>query len=231
MRIAQFCGAGAILLGAALLALAILTASESAFNLYFFGFMGLCAAAFGVWMLVSGFQMAKLRATVTAEALHIVAHAGRHLALQRGLAEATIPWAEIQGITDMHTLNMSAATGTQTTYILYTSRGDFTLNDIQWDDLPGLIGEISARTGRAPGQVAAERAVASADVKAGKRRLFAVLRIFGWTVIVLSAAMLLLVIAGGFIQGFSRDLLSAGFMLMFAISLGYAMVRYYRPPV
>jgi hypothetical protein len=60
---------------------AILNAHQDAFLLYFFGLMGVSAFAFGVWMVVHGFWMTKLRAIVTPESLHLVAHRDRHLIL------------------------------------------------------------------------------------------------------------------------------------------------------
>ncbi len=227
IRVAWICGAGACLFGVAMLALGILTARQDAFDLYFFSFIGACASAFGLWIVINGFWMTKLRAIVTPESLHLVAHRGRHLALQRGLAEATVPWAEIQGFSDMRTLNMNTKTRTQTTYILYTSQGDFTLNDIQWENLAGLVHAVSAHTGRKPGEVSPERSSTRAQVEASKRRLFALERIFGWILVGLCTPVLLLVILGGFIQGFSADLVRGGFMLMLAISLGSAMIRFY----
>lgn len=221
-------GGGACLFGVAMLALAILNAHQDAFLLYFFGLMGVSASAFGLWMVVHGFWMTKLRAIVTPGALHLVAHRGRHLILESGLAEAAIPWAEIQGFSSMRILNISAETRTQTTYILYTNRGDFTLNDIQWDNLAGLVREVSARTGRNPGEVAPERSVARKEVETGKRRVFGLQRTFGWITLGLSLPLLLLVILGGFIDGFSANLVSGGFMLTVAIGLGSTMIRFYR---
>ena len=228
IRIAKALGVGALLFGAAFLALGILIAGQGAAIVVFFVLIGMFAASYGVWMYVHGLRMARLRAAVTESGLHLVAHVGRHLVFQRGLAEAAISWGEIQGISDMRTLNMNAPGGTQTTYILYTSRGDFTLNDTQWDNLAALVREISVRTGRKPGTVSPERSAAVAQVQTGKRRVRGFQRAFGWTIVILCAPLLLLVILGAFLQGFSGDLMTAASFLLFAIALGAAMIRYYR---
>jgi hypothetical protein len=228
IRMARSFGIGACLFGAGFLALGILTADDGLFNLVFFGLMGFGAAAFGTFLLVNGSRAAQLHATLTPEALHLVAHRGRQMIFQRGLAEATIPWAEVQGFTSMTTLNIGTTTGTQNTYVLYTSQGDFTFNDIQWDNLEGLLWEVCARTGRTPDEVAPERAPAVAEVQAGKRRVFAFQRIFGWAILILCVPLMLLVILGGIIRGFSADLVSAASFLLLANVLGSAMIRYYR---
>jgi hypothetical protein len=211
-----------------MLALGVLTAYQGVFYLCFFGILGLCAAVFGIWMLVNGSRATRLRAVVTPEGLHLVAHQGRHLMFQRGLVEATIPWAEIQGFSDMRTLNMATPSHVQTTYVLYTSRGDFTLNDVQWDHLSNLMQEVSARTGRMPGQVAPERAAAQADVKAGERRVYSFQRIFGWIIVVICTPLMLLVVIAGLAQGFSADLGRATSYLLLALTLGGSMTRYYK---
>ena len=211
-----------------MLALGILTAGEGAFDLYFFGIFGLCAATFGVWMWAQGVRIGKLRAVLLPDALHLVAHRGRHLVFQRGIAEVTIPWAEIQGFSEMRTLNIASRKRTQMTYILFTNRGDFTLNDIQWDNLADLVREVSMRIDRLPGVVAPERAAALAEVKSGERRIFSVQRIFGWVVVVTCVLLAVLLFLGGLMQGFSADLLKAAIFLLFALSVGVSMIRYYR---
>jgi hypothetical protein len=228
IRIAWFLGAGACLLGLPFVALGLATAHQDIFYLWFFGLLGLLITAFGIYMMFSGHAIAKLRADVRTEALHLIAHRGRHLTFQLGLAEATIPWSEIQGLSTMRTLNMNTKTRTQITYILYSKRGDFTLNDIQWDNLAGLVREISVRTGRAVGKIAPERNATRIAVEAGKRRVFKAQRILGWIVVGVCVPALLLLILGGLIQGYSVALLDAGFMLMLAISLGSALIRFYR---
>jgi hypothetical protein len=226
--IARISGIGAFLLGAVVLAAAVMVASEGAFFVVFLGVFGLCALAFGWWIWVNGSRMAKLRAVVTPDALHIVAHSGRHLWFQRGLAEAAIPWGEVQGLTDVRVLNPAAPNRTQNTYILYTQRGDFTLNDVQWNDLEGLMREVSARSGRAPGEIAPERSAVRAEVKAGQRRLYSFQRILGWILVVGCAPLLLLLVLGGCIDGFSGDLARVAVFLAVGLALGVSMIRFYR---
>ncbi len=228
IRISRIVGAGACLFGAGMSALAILFADQGAFDLVFFGCAGLCAGLFGIWMLVNGSRTARLRAVVTPDAFHIIAHRGRRLVLQSGLAEATLPWVDVQGFTSMQTLNIALPDRIQTTYILYTKAGDFTLNNVQWDNLSGLVDEISRRTGRTPGEVAPERAEAHAEVEAGKRRVGSFQRISGWAIVIACAPLLLLVIVGGFAQGFSADVIKAAGFLALALSLGALLVRFYR---
>jgi hypothetical protein len=52
-------------------------------------------------------------------------------------------------------------------------------------------------------------------------------RTFGWIALGLSIPLLLLVILGGFIDGFSVNLVNGGLMLMVAIGLGSTMIRFY----
>jgi hypothetical protein len=168
-----------------------------------------------------------LRAVLTPQALHLVAHRGRHLVLQRGLAEVTTPWTDIQGITGMQSPNFALPGRIQTTYILYTKSGDFTLDNVQWDDLAGLIAEITRRSGLVPGEVAPERAESRAEVETGKRRVGSFQRILGWIIVILCAPLLLLVIVGGIAQGFSADVVKAAGFLAVALSLGASLVRFY----
>jgi len=226
--VARIFGTGACLFGVGMTVVAGMVADQGALMVEFLGCLGLCGAGFGCWMLVNGARMIKLRAVLTPDALHIVAHSGRHLWIQRGLGEATIPWAEIQGFTDMKVMNPASVYGAQTTYVLYTKRGDFTLNDMQWDNLAMMVREVSARSGRFPGEVAPERAAARAEIQAGTRRLFSFQRIFGWMLVIPCAALLLLVILGGLAGGFTGDLARASIYLAIGLGLGAGMIRFYR---
>ncbi len=203
-------------------------AGQSVGSAIFFSIFGVAAAAFGVWMWLMGSRIFKLRATVTGDALKLMAHSGRGIWMQRSLAEATIPWAEVQGFSCVGILNPSAKDGTQSTYILYTKRGDFTLNDVQWNNLAGLMREISVHTGRPAGEVTQERTAAVEQVHAGERRMFSIQRILGRILLGISAAMLLLVALGVLAEGFSSDLAKAAFFLIFAMSAGWSMIRFYR---
>jgi hypothetical protein len=225
---ARISGIGACLFGAALMVVAGLVADQGAFFVAFLAIFALCAAAFGWWIWVNGLRMARLRAVLMPDALHIVAHGGRHLWFQRGLAKAVVPWAEVQGFTGMRVLNPASPNRTQTTYILYTQRGDFTLNDVQWNHLDGLVREVSARIGRAPGEVAPERSAVRAEIQAGQRRLYSFQRILGWTMVIACGPLLALTVLGGFIQGFSADLARASVFLLLGLGLGVSMTRFYR---
>jgi hypothetical protein len=112
--------------------------------------------------------------------------------------------------------------------VLYTKRGDFTLNDVQWDNLAAMVREVSARSGRSTGEVAPQRAAARAEIQAGTRRLFSFQRIFGWTLVIPCAALLLLVILGGLARGFTADLARASVYLAIGLGLGVGMIRFYR---
>jgi hypothetical protein len=219
--VARIFGVGACLVGAMVV---LVGATFSAFVVV----MGVCSVAFGGWMLVNAVRIARLRAVLTPDGLDIVAHAGRRLWIQGGLASAVVPWNEVQGFTDMKVLNAAASGGAQTTWILYTNRGDFTLNDMQWENLPGLVHQVSARIGRAPGDVAPERAAALNQVKAGERRLSSWQRSFGWIVVGICALLLLLILIGLFTAGFSPGLVSGSAFLLVAMGLGIGMIRFYR---
>ena len=228
IRIARIFGSGACLFGIAGLALGILTAHQSWFLLCFFGLMGVCVGAFGAWLAAHGQRLARLRAEVRSDGLLLTAHSGRHVWFQRGLATARIPWADIQGFTSMRTMNMSAKSGSQATYILYTRQGDFTLVDLQWENLDGLLGEITARTGRAPETVAEERAAAKAEIQAGERKVYVLMRGFGWAAVIVCVPMAVVVLIEGVAQGFSRDVGRGLCLLVIACSIGSSMIRYYR---
>jgi hypothetical protein len=144
------------------------------------------------------------------------------------LAEATIPWPDVQGFSTVDILNPAAQSGTQITYILYTKSGDFNLNDLQWDNLKGLVKEISRHTGRPIGEVAPERAAAQIEVKAGERRMFSFQRTFGWIIVGICAALLLLVMLGGLLTRFSVDAAKAAIFLVCAMVLGASLIRFYR---
>lgn len=227
--LAGFSGLVACLCAGLFLMLATYESSgQGAGTAAFLGIAAVVAGAFGVWMLVNAWRISKLRATLTPEALHLVAHGGRRIWLQRALAEATIPWAEVQGFSHVGILNPAAKGGTQTTYILYTRQGDFTLNDIQWNNLAGLIDEISRRTARPSGEVAPERTVALDQVHAGERRMFWVLRVLGWILAGMCAILLLPLIVDAFSSGISGDIARAAIFLAIAITLAGSMIRYYR---
>jgi len=226
--VARIVGSGACLFGAAMLALGILTAHQSAFFLVFFGLIGAGSGAYGIWMLLQGLYISRLRASLTPETLELTAHAGRHLWFQHGLATARLPWAEVQGFTTMATPNLNARSGLQNTYILCTKQGDFTLSDIQWENLAALMREISARTGRAPGEVAEQRAATKAQIESGKRRVYSFQRMLGWTVVIACVPLALLALIAGIVAGFSVGLVRALSMLTIAASLGASLVRYYR---
>jgi hypothetical protein len=185
--IARCAGAGSCVFAVALIGLGLLTERESRPTLVFFGLIALAALVFGTFFLWQARIMTRLRAEVSPHGLRITAHAGRHLWLQRGIASAEIPWAEVQGFSAMRTLNTAMKENVQATWFLYTARGDFTLNDVQWADLDGLVREIESYTGREPDDVAPARASTQAEMKSGQRRLFSVQRFFGWTIVIVCA--------------------------------------------
>jgi hypothetical protein len=195
-------------------------------SIIFFASVGVLSGAFGAWMLLNGWRMSKLRAHITTEALHLNAQRGRSLWLPGPLEDVVVPWAEVQGFSHVDFLNPGA--GVQSNYILYTNRGDFTLNDVQWDNLPGLLEQISSHTGRRDGEVASERSAAQIELAGAKRRMFSIQRIFGWCIFIVSAALLLLVIVGGLVSGFNVGLAKALGVLGLAMSLGGSMARFYR---
>jgi hypothetical protein len=196
-----------------------------------FGVLGLFCAiwiAFGVWMLITASRMSRFRAIVTPGALRLVAAKGRSVWFQGSVAEITTPWTDVQGFSRVDTPNPAARGGAQSTYILFTKGGDFSLNSIQWENLDGLIAEIARRSGHSAGEVAPERAAAEAQLQVSERRMSSVQRVFGWIILVASGAMLLPVIVGMLARGPSVDLARAALFLIFAMGVAASMIRFYR---
>jgi hypothetical protein len=197
--------------------------------LYVFGgIFGLCAVATGGWMLVNASQIARLRAIATPDELRIVAHAGRAMGLTRKLAEAVIPWAEVQGVAGSSTFNQTRSGGVQTNYILYTNRGDFTLDVRLWANVAGLIREVCARSGRKPGEIAPERSAALAGLRTGERRSASRTRIFGWILAIACTAMLAIVGIAGLNGDSSTSLIRFAIYLAMGIGVGISMIRFRR---
>lgn len=196
-----------------------------------FGVLGLFCPiwiAFGVWMLFTASRMSRFRAIVTPGALRLVAAQGRSIWFQGSVAEVTAAWTEVQGFSRVDTPNPAARGGAQSTYILFTKGGDFSLNSIQWENLDGLMLEIARRSGHSAGEVAPERAATEAQLQVSERRMSSVQRVLGWIILVASGAILLPVIAGLLSRGPSADLGRAVFFLIFAMAVAASMIRFYR---
>jgi hypothetical protein len=223
--IARTFGVGSCLGATGMLALAYLTRADGVLVAGFFSIFGICAFAFGGFLLMHAGRMSRLYAKITPSALHLTAHRGRRVWLQQDVGDAVIPWGEIQGFSK--TQYLSSGYGTQTT-ILYTARGDFTFNDTQWRNLDGILSHISAKTGRAAGEIASERAGARSEVQTQVRRMYSLQRTLGIVVVVIAAPLSVLVFVEGVAHGFSADLFRGLVFLVFAAALGIAMVRFYK---
>jgi hypothetical protein len=189
---------------------------------------GLFAGVTGVRSWVSGSRGARLRAVLTPDALRIVAHAGRHPWYYQPLAEASIPWTEIQGVMERRVSNLPGPGGIQTTYILYSKRGDFTLRDIQWVNLEIMIREITARSGRVLGEIAPERSAVLTEVNSKERRAATRQRVFGWFLLIVCVPWAVVVVITGLSQGFSSGLIRAAAYLFVGLAAGISMVRFSR---
>jgi hypothetical protein len=226
--VARIFGAIACMGAVLVLAIAATVGRQTPGMIAFLGVFGLVWAAFGAWMLFAASRMARFRAVLTPSALRVTASRGRSIWFQGDVAEVTVSWPDVQGFDRVDTLNPSAQSGTQSTYILLTKAGDFSLNNVQWENLDGLIREVVRRTGHGAGQVASERAAAQAEIQAKERRMSSAQRVFGWIVLVTSGLMLLAVMVGTLATGFSSDLLKAALFLVFAMSVGASVIRFYR---
>jgi hypothetical protein len=227
--VGRIAGVGACFMGAGFLAIAILQTQDNGGVglLLFFSLFALGACGFGVFLLFNSVWASRLRAVVQPDALHLIAHQGRHAVLTRGLREAAIPWPDIQGFSSFRTPNPSARGNVQKTYILYTSQGDFTLNDVQWENLDALMSEISKRTGRPAEEVAPQRAQSRAEIRTTERRIFSMQRLIGWIAVAICAPMLILVLIA-MTQGFSAGLGVSAVYLFIGASLGMSLIRFHR---
>jgi hypothetical protein len=227
--IGRISGLMACLASVSLLAVAGETVGQAAGMAAACTVFALAVAVFGVWMLVTAARISSFRATLTPEALRLAATGGRGIWLQGAVTEHTIAWAEVQGFSRVDVMNPAEQGGAQATYILYTKRGDFNLNNVQWQNLEGLMREMARRSGHAAGEVAPERTAAQTELHRSEHRMRSVLRVFGSIILAMSGAMLLLVLPG-LSTGFSSDLAKAGFVLVFAVSAAVSMIRFYRRP-
>lgn len=192
------------------------------------GFFGLLWAALGAWMLFAAARMSRFRAIVTPAALRLTASQGRSIWFQGASAEAIIPWPEVQGFSRADTPNPAAQGGAQSSYILYTKEGDFSLNSLQWENLDGLIQQIAKRTGHGAGEVASERAAAQTELRSSERRMRSIQRVFGWIVLITSGLLLLPVLGTLFSTGMTADTGKAAIFLLFAMGVAASVIRFYR---
>lgn len=227
--LARIFGAVAALAAIAMIAIAAARGRQTAGLTPLLGFFGLIWGAFGAWMLYAASRMSRFRAIVTPAALRLIASKGRSVWFQGALAEATIPWLEVQGFSRVDTANPAAPGGAQATYLLYTKDGDFSLNNLQWENLDLLMREIARRSGHGADQIAPERAAAQSELRSSERRLRSVQRVLGWVVLVTSGILLLPVIAGALAHGFSSDLGKAAMFLVLAMGVAASVIRFYRP--
>ena len=185
---------------------------------------GVCAAAFGAWLLAFGARLSKLRAVFTPGALEVVAR----LWFQNGVTAAKIPWLAVEGFADVTSIHPFRRRGIETVCVLYTRLGDFTFDDGHWKDLAGFRREIAARVERVPRGRTSERWAAVAGGPSARSRLRALERLAGWLVAAISGPLFVAAAVGGMLRGYSLDLFRGLLFLFFAFSLGVSMVRFYR---
>jgi hypothetical protein len=217
--IAILCGVMACLCAALFVLVLSQLAAPGIGAVIFFALLTIAAGAFGGWMLLTGWRIRRLHATVTPQALTLAAQRGHKPWLPGPLAQITIPWSEVQGFETFDVRGQEA----RSNYVLYTSRGDFTLNAAHWHNLDGLLQEVASRTGKASGQVSAERGAAQIELQSARQRMSSAQRIFGWVILCISTPLLLLVIIGMLADGLNGGLFNAAFALGLAISLGAVM--------
>lgn len=197
-----------------LLVLAWATAESGAFIT-----AALFLSIFAIWFTVIALQIWRLKAVVSDTALDLTAHGGARVWMTGGLKSAVIPWNEIQGI-QMVDLPMQ-----EPNYIVFSSRGDFTINGTQFNDASRLAGEIAARSGRELGAVPEGRGEAVAQVQKSTSGAQTFLKVCGWVAAVMGILMVLAVLGISTGGGDKGDAIKVGGIAIMMFGIAARLIR------
>jgi hypothetical protein len=109
---------------------------------------------FGLWLMALGIGIWRAHVVVTDEGLEIYAHRFSMWSLRK-MRRAKLTWNEVAGVQPFALTNMLATDGVQREFIVYTSAGKFNIPELMWPDAQQIAAQISARIGKAVGDLSA----------------------------------------------------------------------------
>jgi hypothetical protein len=173
----------------------------------------------GAFIVRMGINLARIRIAVSDQGLELTANRFRIWTFRR-IGSARLAWTDVRGIQAYDTPNFAAPGGTQVDYVLHTTRGLFTVPNVQFPDAARIAARLAARIGRPVGDLPPDVTPVGA-ARREDRRGIRLMRALGWTAQV-SGALVMALFAVAWFGGGSLEasevggIFAAGFVLLIA---------------